>query len=121
MIWTGTRLIYWTSNPKTGGDVWSVETAGEKKPVAILQTTADERNPQVSSDGKWIAYSSNETGRSEIYIKPFPEGPGKIQVSVNGGVYPRWRRDNKELYFMNLVSLGEMMASDIRVSGASIQ
>ena len=53
----------------------------------------------MSPDGKWIAYSSNETGRSEIYIRPFPEGPGKIQVSVNGGVFPRWRRDGKELYF----------------------
>ena len=90
-------------------------TAGDKKPVPILQTPADERNPQVSPDGKWIAYSSNETGRSEIYIRPFPEGPGKIQVSVNGGVFPRWRRDGRQLYFLSLVSLGAMMASDIRV------
>jgi Tol biopolymer transport system component/predicted Ser/Thr protein kinase len=115
------RLVYWSSSSKTGGDIYSISLTGDKMPVPILNTPADERNPQVSSDGKWIAYSSNETGRSEIYIKPFPEGPGKIQVSVNGGVYPRWRRDNKELYFMNLVSLGEMMASDIHVSGASIQ
>ena len=79
---------------------------GDKKPVPIVQTRADERNPQVSADGKWIAYSSNESGRSEIYIRPFPEGPGRIQVSVNGGVFPRWRRDGRELYFMSLVSLG---------------
>jgi hypothetical protein len=68
-----------------------------------------------------MAYSSNETGRSEIYIRPFPEGPGRIQVSVTGGVYPRWRRDGRELYFMSLVMLGSVMASDIRVSGASVQ
>jgi len=121
MSWSGDRLVYWTSNPKTGGDIWSVQLTGEKKPVSILQTRADERNPTVSSDGKWIAYSSNESGRSEIYIRPFPEGPGRIQVSVNGGVFPRWRRDGRELYFMSLVSLGSLMASDIRVSGASIQ
>src|SRR6266511_5771657 len=105
MSWSGDRLVYWTSDPKTAGDIWSVTTAsGEKKPTAVLQTPADERTPQVSPDGKWIAYSSNETGRSEIYIRPFPQGPAKIQVSVNGGVFPRWRRDGKELYFMSLVS-----------------
>ena len=123
MSWLGDRLVYWSRDPKTFGDIWSVslDSAGEKKPVPILQTQADERNPQVSPDGKWIAYSSNETGRSEIYIRPFPEGPGKIQVSVNGGVFPRWRRDGGQLYFLNLVSLGAMMASDIRVAGSSVQ
>jgi Tol biopolymer transport system component len=121
MSWSGDRLVYWTNDPKTGGDVWMLPLTGDKKPVALLQTRADERNPQVSADGKWIAYSSNETGRSEIYIKPFPDGPGRIQVSVNGGLFPRWRRDGKELFFMSLVSLGAMMASDIRVNGASIE
>ena len=123
MSWSGDRLVYWISDPKTSGDIWSVPVteAGEKKPVPVLQTPADERNPQVSPDGKWIAYSSNETGRSEIYIRPFPEGPGKIQVSVNGGVFPRWRGDGKELFFLNLVSVGAMMASDIKIAGSSIQ
>ncbi len=120
MTWAGTRLVYSSSDARTGGDIWSVDTAGEKKPVPILQTPADERNPQISADGKWMAYSSNETGRSEIYIRPFPEGPGKIQVSVNGGVFPRWRRDGKELYFMSLVSLGSMMASELRMDGPSL-
>jgi Tol biopolymer transport system component len=122
MSWSpdGKLLVFWTSSSKTGGDIWALPIS-EKKPIPILQTSADERHPQVSPDGKWIAYSSNETGRSEIYIKSFPEGPAKIQVSVNGGVYPRWRRDGKELYFMNLISLGAMMASDIRTSGESIQ
>jgi Tol biopolymer transport system component len=120
MSWTGDRLVYWVSDPKTAGDIWSVQLSGEKKPQPIIQTRADERNPQVSSDGKWIAYSSNETGRSEIYIRPFPEGQ-QIQVSVNGGVFPRWRRDGRELYFMSLVSFGSLMASEIRVSGASLQ
>jgi Tol biopolymer transport system component len=124
MSWSADRLVYWTSDPKTGGDIWSVAAASgasERKPVVVLQTPADERNPQVSPDGKWIAYSSNETGRSEIYIRPFPEGAGKIQVSVDGGVYPRWRRDGKALYFLSLVSLGSLMASDIKVAGSSVQ
>ena len=124
MSWSGERLVYWTRGPKTAGDVWSVSvgsSSGERMPVAFLQTQADERNPHVSPDGKWLAYSSNETGRSEVYIRPFPEGSGRVQVSVNGGVYPRWRRDGRELYFMNLVVLGSMMASEISVGGASLQ
>jgi len=121
MSWSGDRLVYWTSDAKTSGDIWSVALDGAKKPQPVLQTPADERNPQVSADGKWIAYSSNETGRSEIYIRPFPDGPGKIQVSVNGGVFPRWRRDGKELYFLSLVSIGALMASDIKVTGTSVQ
>jgi eukaryotic-like serine/threonine-protein kinase len=124
MSWSGDRLVYWTTGPTTSGDIWSVSLGagtGEKKPEPVLQTSADERNPQVSPDGKWIAYSSNETGRSEIYIRPFPQGPGKWQVSVNGGVFPRWRRNGTQLYFLNLVSLGAMMSADIMVMGASIQ
>ena len=120
MSWSGSRLVYWTSDAKTAGDIWSVDTS-EKKPSAIIQTPADERNPQTSPDGKWIAYSSNETGRSEVYIKSFPEGPAKIQVSVNGGLYPRWRHDGKELYFMDIVSMGSMLASEIHVNGGTVQ
>ncbi len=124
MSWSNDRLVYWTSDPKTAGDVWSVAlspAAGDKNASPVLETPADERNPQVSPDGKWLAYSSNESGRSEIYIRPFPEGPGKIQVSVNGGVFPRWRGDGRELYFLSLVSLGAMMQSEIRVAGSSVQ
>ena len=123
MSWSpnGNLLVYWASDPKTSGDIWALPLTGEKKPIPILQTVADERHPQVSPDGKWMAYSSNESGRSEIYIKSFPEGPAKIQVSVNGGVFPRWRRDGRELYFMSLISLGNVMASETRVVGSSIQ
>jgi hypothetical protein len=123
MAWSGNRIVYWIRDPKTAGDIWSVSATpgGDEKPIPILQTPADERNPQVSPDGKWIAYSSNETGRSEVYVRPYPEGSGRIQVSVNGGVYPRWRRDGRELYFMNLVVLGSLMASEVQTSGASIR
>jgi hypothetical protein len=75
-------------------------------------------SPQVSPDGKWIAYQSNETGRAEIYVKSFPEGPGKWQVSTDGGLWPRWRGDGKELYF---VAAPNVMAADIQVTGGSVQ
>jgi Tol biopolymer transport system component len=137
MTWSadGQTLVYWTSTAKSSGDIWGLpmsganaspigrsnpETKGEKKPFPILNSRADERHPQVSPDGKWIAYSSNETGRSEIYVQPYPQGT-KIQVSVNGGVFPRWGAGGKELYFMSLISAGNLMVSNIRVTGASIQ
>jgi Tol biopolymer transport system component len=122
MSWSpdGATLVYRVLDPSTAGDVWMLPLA-DRKPVAVVVTPADERNPQVSPDGKWIAYSSNETGRSEIYIKPFPEGPGRIQVSVAGGVYPRWRRDSRALYFMSLVSLGALMTSELAVEGSVIR
>jgi Tol biopolymer transport system component len=115
-------LLYTMLNPRTGSDIWKLNLSGDKpETVPFLQTIADERNPQLSPDGKWIAYSSNTSGRSEIYIKPFPEGAGIIQVSVNGGVYPRWRADGKALYFLSLVSVGAMMTVDLDIRGAEIR
>jgi eukaryotic-like serine/threonine-protein kinase len=122
MSWTpdGQTLVYWNLAAKTQGDIWALPLKGEKKPFPILMSPADERHPQVSPDGKWIAYSSNATGRSEIYVQPYPQGT-KIQVSLNGGVFPRWGNGGKEIYFMSLLSAGNLMMSNIHVTGASIQ
>jgi Tol biopolymer transport system component len=119
MSWTpdGKTIIYWITGAATVGDIWYVSVEGDKKAKPFLQTPANERWPQLSPDGKWLAYTSNETGRYEIYIKPFPEGPGKWQVSLEGGATPRWRGDSRELYFANAPNL---FGVDIKVSGTSI-
>jgi Tol biopolymer transport system component len=111
------KLILYNQIGKSG-DIWAVPVTGDKKAFPVLESAADETFPQVSPDGKWLAYQSNETGRGEIYIRPFPEGPGKWQVSTDGGAVPRWRRDGKELYFFTVPNL---MSSDVRVSGSSLQ
>jgi hypothetical protein len=98
-----------------GADIWAVPLEGDKRPFPVVDTMADEMHAQVSPDGKWIAYQSNETGVSEIYIKQFPEGPAKRQVSTGGGLFPRWRGDGKEIYF---VSTG-ITAVEIDTSGAT--
>ena len=73
----------------------------------------------MSPDGKWIAYQSNETANNyQIYIKSFPDGTAKWQASLDGGLWPRWRGDSKELYFQQG---GSIFAVDIRVTGASVQ
>ena len=119
MSWTpdGKTIVYWVIGQQTQGDIWYVSIAGDKKPVPFLQTPANERHPQLSPDGKWLAYESNQTTRSEIYIKPFPEGPGIWQISMEGGIVPRWRADSKEIYFY---SQPNIIGVEIKVSGTSI-
>ena len=116
MSWSpdGKLLVYWQTG--AGNDAWAVALTGDKKPFPILNTQFSELFPQVSPDGKWLAFQSNDTGRTEIYIKPFPEGPGKWQVSTDGGNFPRWRGDGKELYFV--IPPG-IWAAEIRIVGSA--
>jgi hypothetical protein len=75
---------------------------GDRAPFPVVATEFNESNAQFSPDGKWIAYQSNESGRSEVYLQPFP-GPGaRMRVSTDGGDQARWRRDGKELFFLTL-------------------
>jgi len=72
---------------------------GDRKPRPLVQTKFDEGSPKFSPDGKWVAYCSNESGRPEVYVTPYP-GPGaRIQVSADGGFDPVWRRKGGELYY----------------------
>ena len=101
----GKYLAYFAQgDPKTGSDIWILPdplgTPGAAKPYPFQRTVFDEANPQFSPDGRWIAYNSNESGRKEVYLAPFP-GPGeKRQVSPAGGTSPHWRPDGKELFYI---------------------
>ena len=89
----GRYLVYREINPETQRDILYLEfgTDGDvSEPVKFLNTPADERAPRLSPDGRFVAYTSNESGREEIYVRPFPEGNGKWQASVNGGTQPLW-------------------------------
>jgi Tol biopolymer transport system component len=112
----GRFLLYADLDPKTGYKVLALpmsgpnasptrrtpQTDGDRKPFPVLHTNFSEDNAQFSPNGKWIAYESNESGRSEIYVQPFP-GPGdRTRVSTNGGAQVRWRRDGKELFYIAL-------------------
>ncbi len=100
----------------TGVDLFVLPTLAGASPRVFQQTRFTERNGAFSPDGRWIVYESDESGRPEIYVKPFvdrgtggaPPGSGepdtaqvKWQVSTDGGVYPVWRRDGAELYYIN--------------------
>jgi dipeptidyl aminopeptidase/acylaminoacyl peptidase len=103
--WTadGRFIVYEDYDPRTGKrDLWMLPTSGDRKPVAYLQTPFDEFQGQVSPDGKWMAYGSDESGRWEIYVQPIPANAGKSQISNAGGTQPRWRRDGRELFYLSL-------------------
>jgi eukaryotic-like serine/threonine-protein kinase len=98
----GRFLIYTENNPKTLGDLWLLSTEDpSKKPLKFLQTEFTESQAQFSPDGRWVAYTSNESGANEIYVRPFPSGTEKLKVSSDGGREPRWRQDGKELFYMS--------------------
>ena len=76
------------------------EDGSSWEPHSFLQTRFDERAAKFSPDGRYVAYISNESGRSEVYVRPFPEGGRKWTVSSNGGRQPRWSMDGKELFYV---------------------
>src|SRR5207247_1141309 len=104
MSWSpdGKRIVFWVQDQKTGGDLWVLPLEGDKKPAPLIASPANETHGQISPDGKWIAYTSNSTGRNEIYVQPFPSGSGRWQISNHGGDWPRWRRDGKELLYHSI-------------------
>ena len=72
------------------------------KPEVFLQTQAEERSPSYSPDGRWLAYSSNESGTIQLYVRAFPDKGGKWQISNSGGTYPMWSHSGHELFFETL-------------------
>jgi eukaryotic-like serine/threonine-protein kinase len=84
---------------------------------AVVATAADESNPAVSGDGRWLAYTSNASGVAEVYVTPFPAGGARIQLSTNGGRSPVWSHDGRELYYRD--SKGMMIATAMTASAAN--
>jgi len=97
----GKFMLYGSLSPRTTSDLWVLPLSGDQKPTPILQTQFGETQGRFSPDGRWIAYSSNESGTFQVYVQSFPTSGGKWQVSINGGAQPQWRRDGKELFFLS--------------------
>lgn len=98
----GRTLLYVTPGENTGLDIWALPLKGGEggKPFPYLQTEFSENQAQFSPDGRWVAYTSNELGRDEVFLQSFPRPGSKRQVSSGGGVQPRWRADGRELYYL---------------------
>ena len=111
----GQHILYRAQDTKTGYDVWAVSLASGRA-FPYLNAPSDESQATFSPDGQWVAYTSTESGRPEVYVQPFPATGAKWQVSVSGGEQPRWRRDGKELFY--LAPDRSIMSVTIRVPGA---
>jgi Tol biopolymer transport system component/predicted Ser/Thr protein kinase len=99
------------ANGKLGLWVLPVES-GDRKPFAFLKTGFEELHGQLSPDSRWMAYASDETGRREVYVRPFQSGERGWRISISGGDQPRWRGDGKELFYVAVD--GKMMAASMR-------
>jgi dipeptidyl aminopeptidase/acylaminoacyl peptidase len=97
----GPWLVYRTGF--IAGDIFGIRPGRDSVPAALLATRPGERNPSLSPDGRWLAYTSDETGRDEVYVVPFPDvAGGKWAVSAAGGIEPVWSRNGRELFYRNL-------------------
>jgi serine/threonine-protein kinase len=122
----GTRLVFREETTKTGEDLMVLELEGARpssgsaggEPVEprraqpLVQTTFNELNAEISPDGRWMAYQSNESGKDEIYVRPFPDADrGRWQVSAGGGTRPLWARSGKELFYAK--ASGAVMSASV--------
>ena len=108
----GENLAFVMTHPDTRDDVWVLSLGAE--PEALLAAEFDEHSPMFSPDGRWLAYVSDESGREEVYVRPFPGEGGKQAVSTSGGREPMWSRDGRMLFFRN-VGGTEMWSADVEL------
>jgi dipeptidyl aminopeptidase/acylaminoacyl peptidase len=125
----GRFILFHSTDPQTSSDLW-VASVGDRpselsgKAAVLLKTPAREVWGAFSPDGRWVAYMSNESGRPEIWVRPFtppgtPAAAGQWQVSTAGGIHPVWRPDGRELYYIDPV--GALVGVPVAVNGTTFQ
>jgi tRNA A-37 threonylcarbamoyl transferase component Bud32 len=115
----GKYIVYIQTGEKGGSDFWVLPLFGEHKPFPVLQTTFNNGFPAFSPDGRWLLYTSDESGQSEIYVMPFQGAAGKWQISTKGGVLAAWRGDSKEIFY--LANDSRVMAVPVSAQGNQFQ
>ncbi len=115
----GKLLAYfgWVFSATAQAQMWILPLKDRKPYVFSQRQQSSSPSSRFSPDGKWLAYSSTESGRTEVYVTPFPGPGGKWQISTEGGSFPQWRHDGKELFYMSLNS--ELMSVQVRENGSS--
>src|SRR5579883_1737375 len=118
----GKFLLFVTLDVNGSSGHWALPLAplnpsAPLKPMAVLPPGT--RFAKFSPDGRWVAYGSEESQRSEVYVSPFSRPGGKRQISTNGGIKPRWRRDGKEILYLS--PKGQLMATEVRISGETVE
>jgi Tol biopolymer transport system component len=122
----GRFLLYTVNDPETKSDIWVLPLRGDHKPIPFLRTEFNEGSGQFSPDGRWIAYTSDESGSDEIYVREFSssaapgtgDAAGKWLISKGGATNPKWRGDGKELFYA--ASDGKLMSVDVSTKPAFV-
>jgi Tol biopolymer transport system component len=122
----GHFFLFYSTDPQTANDLWILPPTGS--PVAFLKTPFREGHGVFSPDGRWVAYTSDQSGRIEVHVRPFnptlaaSESAGdrgrEWQVSINGGTHPTWSPNGREIYFLD--PAGEMMAVPIAITDSAV-
>jgi hypothetical protein len=119
----GKTFSFMEVNPETGYDLWTApvesDAAGLRigKAEAFLKTPADERHPSLSPDGHWLAYTSNDSGSYQVYVKAFPDKGGRFPVSTGVGMYPVWSHTSHEIFYRS--EDNKIMVASYSVKGDS--
>jgi eukaryotic-like serine/threonine-protein kinase len=120
--WSRQNVLLFTRTDREDvnrSDVFSVSLTGERTPREFRATPAREQQGVFSSDGRRVAYTSNESGRDEVYVAAFPDAADPQPVSSAGGVWPQWRNDGRELFYVSLN--GELMAADVTLDDSRLR
>jgi eukaryotic-like serine/threonine-protein kinase len=112
----GRFILYQSIDPKARENIGVLPLEGDRQPFPLLQTEFSEQQARFSPNGKWFAYTSDESGATQVYVQSFPASGAKWPVSTGGGDQPRWRRDGRELFY--LAADGKLMAVDVKTDGA---
>ena len=115
----GRFILYENFDPKTKSDLWLLPQQGDQTPIPYLRTPFNETRGKFSPDGRWVAYTSDESGTSDVYIQSLPTSARKWLVSARGGSQCIWRRDGKELFYV--ASDRWMMAVPVRAAGSTLE
>ena len=117
-------LVFSVTTSGNRATLWVVPLGGDRTPFLFVKGDFDNSQAVVSPDGHWLAYTSNETGRNEVYVQSFPPPGHKQAISVNGGVQPRWQGDGKELYYLasnqQIISVPIRSGTNIEVGSATV-
>jgi len=111
----GTTLLFTTTISHVNGDLWTVPLQSPNEAKPFLATEFNESDGAFSPDGRWVAYQSSESGRNEIYVRSFPAGGNRFQVSTDGGFEPVWAKSGKELFYRSgrkLISVPVKLGAD---------
>ena len=114
----GRFIVYHVLSAKTASDLWVLPLDGKTKPYAFKQTPSNEIDAKFSPDGHWMTYQSDETGRNEIYVEPFPGPARSTLVSTSGGTAPAWRDDGREIVYNGLDN--RVMAVPVSIRADSV-